>query len=320
MIPIAVKNNEFTSIDVAALPERNRFGFWSEVICKNFCPSENATPVRKDNFHASLRGRSLGSIGVCTVDGSPLSSSRTQQSLRQHPLDCFFVSLLQSGTAKLSQSGRRAIQKPGEFLMYDSARPFLYEMTSDYRGIWLRLPRQMVSTRIANAEAKTARVISTTSPLGRLVGIVMTEAAELQLSGDSTAAGRIGSSTLDILSAAFDLETAGSASFRGANMLDNTKAYILANLEDPELSTETLVKSLGVSRRTLSRLFATEGTTPIRWLWQQRLMRSKVMLENRSQTRVTDVALNCGFSDFSHFSRAFKAEFGMSPKALLLRN
>jgi AraC-like DNA-binding protein len=71
-----------------------------------------------------------------------------------------------------------------------------------------------------------------------------------------------------------------------------------------------------VSPRTLMRLFAAEGTTPIRWLWHQRLAAACRALAGGRGARVTEVALSCGFSDLSHFSRAFKAEFGRSPREI----
>jgi AraC-like DNA-binding protein len=42
------------------------------------------------------------------------------------------------------------------------------------------------------------------------------------------------------------------------------------------------------------------------------------LTEGRAKN-VTDAALDFGFSDLSHFSRAFKAMFGKSPNALLRR-
>ena len=35
---------------------------------------------------------------------------------------------------------------------------------------------------------------------------------------------------------------------------------------------------------------------------------------------VLDIALQCGFGDVSNFNRAFRAEFGLSPRAYRLRS
>jgi AraC family transcriptional regulator, exoenzyme S synthesis regulatory protein ExsA len=51
---------------------------------------------------------------------------------------------------------------------------------------------------------------------------------------------------------------------------------------------------------------------PGKWLLQKRLEYSAVLLKNVA-LNVSQVALDCGFEDLSHFSRAFKDKFGMSP-------
>ena len=51
---------------------------------------------------------------------------------------------------------------------------------------------------------------------------------------------------------------------------------------------------------------------PGKWLLQKRLEYSAVLLKNPARN-VSQVALDCGFEDLSHFSRAFKDKFGVSP-------
>ena len=88
---------------------------------------------------------------------------------------------------------------------------------------------------------------------------------------------------------------------------------MLAHLHRAELDIDTIAKAQNVSPRTLNRLFATDGTTPIRWLWQQRLDASYKALAEGHVTQVTDAAMSFGFTDMSHFSRVFKKTFGTSP-------
>jgi AraC family transcriptional regulator len=56
------------------------------------------------------------------------------------------------------------------------------------------------------------------------------------------------------------------------------------------------------------------GTTPHQYLLRARLRESAASLR-ATDRRVLDIALRCGFNDLSNFNHAFRAEFGMTPRA-----
>jgi AraC-like DNA-binding protein len=126
---------------------------------------------------------------------------------------------------------------------------------------------------------------------------------------------------MDILAASLDGGLANPAELRTrhADLLGRVKKYLLDNLHDAELSIESIARANNVSERTLSRIFVAESTTPIRWLWQQRLAASYKALVDGNVRQVTDAALNCGFNDLTHFSRSFKRTYGKSPNSLVRR-
>lgn len=84
---------------------------------------------------------------------------------------------------------------------------------------------------------------------------------------------------------------------------------------DPTLTLHRLAADAGLSvyhfLRTFTRL---TGVTPHQFALRTRLRDAAVRLL-RDDTRVIDVALDSGFGDLSNFNRAFRAEFGMSPRA-----
>lgn len=81
-------------------------------------------------------------------------------------------------------------------------------------------------------------------------------------------------------------------------------------------SLEDLERVTGQCRWQLSRDFrALFGTSPYRYLTLRRLDRARQML--RDGRAIVEVALACGFSDQSHFGRAFKQAYGLTPKAWL---
>lgn len=74
-------------------------------------------------------------------------------------------------------------------------------------------------------------------------------------------------------------------------------------------------RSLSTFQRDFKRIF---HTTPQRWLTRKRLELAHYKLGEKKE-RPVDVYLEVGFEDLSHFSFAFKKQFGYSPGELAAR-
>jgi transcriptional regulator GlxA family with amidase domain len=86
-----------------------------------------------------------------------------------------------------------------------------------------------------------------------------------------------------------------------------------ANIEEP-LSTDDIAQLAGISRRQLERLFKQYlGILPSRYYLELRLKRARQLLRDTNHS-IVQVGLMCGFSSGSHFSTAFGALFGNTPR------
>jgi AraC-like DNA-binding protein len=71
-------------------------------------------------------------------------------------------------------------------------------------------------------------------------------------------------------------------------------------------------RSLSAFKRDFKQVF---NDTPGRWLIQKRLRESYFLIHKKGK-KPTDIYLDLGFEDLSHFSFAFKKMFGIAPTAL----
>ncbi|MCZ1002907.1 helix-turn-helix domain-containing protein [Streptomyces mirabilis] len=91
--------------------------------------------------------------------------------------------------------------------------------------------------------------------------------------------------------------------------------FIDLHLTDEDLSPETIAGAHHISARYLHRLFQDEGTTVGRWIQRRRLeeCRRDLMIRSRGGRTIAAVANRWGFMSATHFSRVFRAAYGMSP-------
>ncbi|MEO1436506.1 MAG: AraC family transcriptional regulator [Bacteroidota bacterium] len=92
----------------------------------------------------------------------------------------------------------------------------------------------------------------------------------------------------------------------------NLKAFMQANF-DKALTVEDFANLTGRSLPTFRREFKLKfGTSPRKWIIQQRLEKAKNLLENQALP-VGEVAQQVGYDNTSHFIKAFKSAFGHTP-------
>ena len=100
-------------------------------------------------------------------------------------------------------------------------------------------------------------------------------------------------------------------------LLDQVMAYIEEHLAE-KISLSEAAKQFYVSESTISQLFRKKmGVSFYRCVTQRRLIAAKNLIQQ--ETRLEDVAERTGFSDYSTFYRAFKGEFGISPRQYRLQ-
>jgi AraC-like DNA-binding protein len=107
--------------------------------------------------------------------------------------------------------------------------------------------------------------------------------------------------------------TPDSPGLRPPNFAEEVRRNIRGNLDNPNLSADSVAKLHGIDRRTLSRRLSAEGTSFSKLHRSLRYERACMLLcETTAPLSAITAAL--GYSEQSAFNRAFQIWSGSSPK------
>jgi AraC-like DNA-binding protein len=112
------------------------------------------------------------------------------------------------------------------------------------------------------------------------------------------------------------IEQAGARTepLRRGLLRERIKAFIGENLGNCELDVDLVAAAMSCSRRAVHQAFELEDCSFNRYLWERRLaaVRSDLEAPAAASRAIGDIAFSWGFSSAAHFSRAFRAVYGVS--------
>lgn len=295
------------------------FEAWKSLVSSAFVPL-HSEPVRAGSFAGSIAGSQFGSVGVMQVEATAHAVRRTENLLAAGDAPHFKLNLQLSGHGILLQDGRETLLRPGELAIYDTQRPYTLMFEEDFKTLVLMFPQHQLGLPVAQIREMTATAIGTEHPLGRAVTPFLGQLAGLLPQLRDPVGHRLAANAIDLLGTLLAAELHDhddSAADGHHRQLLAIQAYINEHLADPELCPGSIAESHFVSLRSLHKIFAESGHTVAEWIRTRRLEQCRRDLGDSLQRHVPVgvVGSRWGFPDAAHFSRVFRAAYGLSPSA-----
>jgi AraC-like DNA-binding protein len=303
-----------TGIDAA-----RRFDYWNDVVCRHCVPAASRL-LSQEPFDGELAVHTIGAVDISTMTAPLHHWSRDSQHLRRGPHDDLWIAYMAQGKAVVTQSEHQIGVGAGDMVLYDGGRPFTFLLEAQ-RIYLLRLPRRSLLQRCPGAERLTAHGINAAQAGASPLRSLIEQAAALDFDRMRPgAASQFGSTLLDLVAVMLEVQMCSDAPPREHDLYARAVSYIERHFEDPSINLNSLAQAHSVSSRSVTRAFARRDKTPMALVWQLRLEASRRALSEGRSRSVTEAAFDHGFSDVSHFSRAFRKYFGCTPHTLLMRH
>lgn len=288
---------------------------WQDVVSTCFVPL--TCLAFEDAFTGTMLHTSLDdhtSVSLVTTSGT--SAERTARSARHATSDDLHLSLQVSSTGIVSQDGQRAVVRPGSVTTYATDRAYHLDYSQPgQQQLIIQVSRSSLGLPVEMIESSCRRL--------RMPGIssarvLFDYVARLQRDGAASVSYTTDAQTTRDLAAAmirssYSAEPAMPRTDQG--LLATIEDYMLHNASRQSLTVEEVAVRHGISRRKLYALFAAGDQTPADFIRRRRLRGAADMLTAVGRRlSVPEVAYAAGFADPDVFTRAFRREYGCTPR------
>jgi AraC-like DNA-binding protein len=300
------------------LPERMRIPMWREEFGRRIVHVD-IEPLSSGPFQAEATLQSLRGLRTLAWQGSAMSFKRSQANIVDGD-DSIGLIICSPGKSQVSQRGQEIELRAGDAITILHSEPAIVTYAEGLQS-GLSVPRDALTQRVTNVENLAMRPVSRRTEALRLLMAYLKSA----LKNGALAAPKLRDAVVghihDLVALAISEcaplgESSASAivAARHIAALD----HITAHFQDPELSLEAVARCQGISPRYLQHLMTSSGTSFTECVNELRLQRAFALLVEPHGTarRISDIALEVGFSDISHFNRLFRTRFGVSPRGV----
>ncbi|MFM1885581.1 MAG: hypothetical protein RL026_738 [Pseudomonadota bacterium] len=305
-----------STVCTRVVPPRDRLPMWGDYVWRHIGKLQSDA-FGDVAFDGSLDYADIGRMKIARIRASRHRVIRQPKAMADSVGRYLKLALQLKGCSTYQQHGRLITLLPGQWSAYDTSRPYIVTNPEPVEQLAVLIPADDLPGDIDISQV-SARVFSGSTGIGRLVYQSITSVFEELPTLARDRAEDLG----DVVSRLVQLalyEKLGKAQPQSqhADLRDRILSYVESHLQDPRLSLDRIAADLHCTKRYLHMVFSTGEQTLNDHIWARRLERCRADLGNPAmrERSVTDIALSWGFSNPSHFSRAFRARFGIPPSA-----
>ncbi|AGN17612.1 hypothetical protein A583_14883 [Corynebacterium glutamicum Z188] len=297
------------------------FTQWRQIVASSFHNVRAAAPA--PNFRATAHHKHVGDIELFDMITDPHTVIHTEGD-GSFPLStmCKF-SLQLEGVATLVQDGRSCTMHPGDLALYTGKRPYHLVFDEPQRSLVVYFPRSLLQLRDDQIDMITATPISREEGLGKLIIPLFEQFARNLDDLQGLHAQSLIRASLDLLVTVFaeHTERMNGELEDSSQLFRRATSYIDENLHDLDLAPGTIADALYVSVRNLHAHFSSQGLTVSAYIRARRLNAIHADLGDPQMRDFTiqTISARHGLVDASYVSKAFRAEYGESPRTYRTR-
>ncbi|WP_243395691.1 acetamidase/formamidase family protein [Sphingomonas oleivorans] len=270
---------------------------------------------------ASLYGELIhfkSSVGIDFIRLTATSQSYTIDFTIQP--GSFWLAMLLDGTAQMTDGTETFDLLDGEMVCARGDAAARHFFPGDHRLLIVRIPQSVLTPRLKTPLPERPRKISSEGGGARVFGGMLRSLADTigEITTDQARPVELALPEFlltSLLDNAPPRALGGAAGMRAA-LLERIFQTIEMRLSDPNLNYQQVASEHGISPRYLQKLFESIDDSFGHYVKVRRLERCRLDLRSplHVQKSISDILFQWGFNDSASFSRAFREQYGVSPR------
>lgn len=283
---------------------------------RQWCAITHARHIEfADDCQASIRGGDFGRLRLCQVSMGRHLVVQSGADVAGTPPPALKFLFQEQGRATIRQARQENEVQAGQWCALRKDIPFEIDAPAHSRQLCITVPCEVMPGPVGSTSwwrrsrgflRGPAQILHASAAASVITGGILSRRDREQLGSQlaQLVEMMIRTEDCDAMPDARELRRRAILEF-----IDN-------NLANPELGVGLLTRTFDWSSRTIHKLFEGEAHTVVRAIWDRRLERCRDELIDPTMAgrSITDIAHSWAFSDSQHFSRAFRARYGASPR------
>lgn len=242
-----------------------------------------------------------------------------QVDLRENP-DCFWMMIVLDGAAETILDGETVHISDGSMICAPGQEVVSLSFSHDQRLLWVQIPNDRLDQRFKSPLPDQPCVVSGDNGFAHVMVAMLRGVADIMQDASAETVRPVEMAIAEFLLASLlhsaPVSALGGAAGVRAALLERIFQTIEMKLADPDLSYQKVASDHGISPRYLQKLFESIGDNFGHYVKVRRLERCRLDLRSplHAQKSISDILFQWGFNDSASFSRAFREQYGMSPR------
>ena len=301
------------------MPVVERVDAIHEAICAGVLPVEIRWDRPADQIDLCCRLATAGPLNFNSARSSDNSLWRTSRQARSDHEPMVFVAVQGHGSSRISQGDRQTVLRPGDVTIYETTRTYSIRNPGLTELHYFQVPRSALALPPCTLDqVLAARIGPDNNPLAAVVVPFLASLGRGDILDQPRAAELMVTPAIELIRALVAAHVHDEDLAReplDQSLVLRVQRHIADHLGSRDLSAETIASAHHVSVRHLYKVLARADIRLSDTIRRQRLeaCRRELRDDRRQHIAIATISARWGFADPSHFSRVFKAEYGMTP-------